>query len=176
MLLALREAACGRHVSWVRVQGRATLPGPTSGLAEREGGGAEKRVGAGVCAHCGTRGRSRVLKRGEGRELEDTASSGSAWSLPGGERSPGHIPTPVSSHPQTGLHTAPPWGVPVLTPSPGPGRPEPNPAPSGCHRQSAAREEEQPFFLAREEDQGIKGSQAPRGPPHLAGAERAGGV
>ena len=124
------------------MQGRATLPSPTSGLAEREGGGAEKRVGAGVCAHCGKRGRSRVLKRGEGRELEDTASSGSAWSLPGGERSPGHIPTPVSSHPQTGLHMALPWGVPVLTPCPGPGRPEPNPAPSGCHRQSAAQEEE----------------------------------
>ena len=83
-----------------------------------------------------------VLKRGEGRELEDTASSGSAWSLPGGERSPGHIPTPVSSHPQTGLHMALPWGVPVLTPCPGPGRLEPNPAPSGCHRQSAAQEEE----------------------------------
>lgn len=42
--------------------------------------------------------------------------------------------------------TRPPVGVPVLTPTPGPGRPEPSPGPSGCHRQSVAREEEQPFF------------------------------
>ena len=43
-------------------------------------------------------------------------------------------------------YTRPPVGVPILTPAPGPGRPEPSPGPSGCHRQSVAREEEQPFF------------------------------
>lgn len=100
-------------------------------------------MGAGVCAHGGKWGRSRVLQRGEGREPEDTASSGSAWNLPGGERPPGHVPTPVSSHPQTGLHTAPRGGTRT---DPRPRARETSPGPSGCHRQSVAREEEQPFF------------------------------
>lgn len=104
-LPALRDAACGQHASWV--QGCVTLPCPTSGLAGRQGQawGISMRKGA----HCGKQGRSRVLGRGWGRELEGTASSGSAWNLPEGERSQCHLLTPVSSHP----HAAPRWGAPA---------------------------------------------------------------
>ena len=86
--------------------------GPSQLSPGRQGGrrGREEH-GADVCAHCGKWGRSRVLQRGEGREPEDTASSGSAWNLPRGERPPGHVPTPVLSHPQTGLHPAPRGGT-----------------------------------------------------------------
>lgn len=60
------------------------------------GGGAGKGIGgwcAGKAAHCGTRGRSRVLERGGDREPEDMASFGSAWNRPGGETT---LPLPDS--------------------------------------------------------------------------------
>lgn len=44
------------------------------------------RLGQQKAAHCGKQGRSKVPVRGEGRELGGMVSSGSAWSLPGGEK------------------------------------------------------------------------------------------
>lgn len=86
------------------------MPYPTSDLAEREREGTRKSMGSWCvwrAAHCGTQGRSRVLERDGGRELEGMASSGSAWNLPGEERSHRHFLTPTSSYPQTRLHIAP---------------------------------------------------------------------
>lgn len=131
VLLALGEAACGKHISWVR--GCASSPCPTTGLADRgrgEGRGMSREQGMWKAAHCGKQGRSRVLERDGGRELEDRASSGTARNLPEGERSHCCFLTPCRHHLQTG-YTLPQGRVSLLSlpgsspPSLGPGDPNP---------------------------------------------------
>lgn len=65
-------------------------------------------------AHCGKQGRSRVLERDGGRELEDRASSGTARNLPEGERSHCRFLTPCRHHLQTG-YTLPQGRVSLLS-------------------------------------------------------------
>lgn len=127
------------------VLGGGCATSPASGLAEREGEAWGGRRG--VCAHCGKQGRSKALGRDGGTELEHTASSGSAWSLPGGERSRCHFPCHHTLKPG---HMRPHGGVPLLTcpaqtPSLSPGGLSPI-CPDGCHRQRVPWEEETTSF------------------------------
>ena len=89
------------------------------------------------------------------------------------------LPLPMSSHPQTRPHVAS-WGcaptdLPGPDPLPQPRRPEPNPVLMDVTGSVYPGRRRRPLSGQRggSRDEGL---QAPKGPPHLAGADGAGGV